>query len=257
MSTSVTDPLVETDSSASTSSSTEHRSSTQYSFTPSPENSKTSTKPELSDDESEEKKDDSMFVCNICLDIAKDAVVSMCGHLYCWPCLSEFLNLKWLKLLLKFNFRHLAWNPPNPSTLSSLQSRNFEGKSHPTLREKQRKATRSTIESPATSTRSKNRARPSARISRLSVFWRRWRFSFIVWHRCFPLRFLRFQFQLQWHATSGKKHATARNCAIRRRSVFVESLLVGCAFVLLVVDFGLARNRCTFISRLVVASMKF
>lgn len=62
--------------------------STQYSFTPSPENSKTSTKPDLSDDE--DKKDDSMYVCNICLDIAKDSVVSYCGHLYCWPCLSEF-----------------------------------------------------------------------------------------------------------------------------------------------------------------------
>lgn len=73
--------------SASTSGPSEIRSSSQYSFTPSPENSKTSTKPDISDDE--EKKDDSMYVCNICLDIAKDAVVSMCGHLYCWPCLSE------------------------------------------------------------------------------------------------------------------------------------------------------------------------
>lgn len=82
-STSHTDP----EPTASTSDSSEFRPSTQYSFTPSPENSKTSTKPDLSDDE--EKKDDSMFVCNICLDIAKDAVVSMCGHLYCWPCLSE------------------------------------------------------------------------------------------------------------------------------------------------------------------------
>lgn len=72
-----------------TTSTHDPRPSTQYSFTPSPENSKTSTKPDLSDDE--EKKDDSMFVCNICLDIAKDAVVSMCGHLYCWPCLSKNL----------------------------------------------------------------------------------------------------------------------------------------------------------------------
>lgn len=30
----------------------------------------------------EEKKDDRMFECNICLDAAKDAVVSMCGHLF-------------------------------------------------------------------------------------------------------------------------------------------------------------------------------
>lgn len=81
-----TDSLPNAEPTASTSDSSDFRSSTQYSFKPSPENSKTSTKPDQSDDE--EKKDDSMFVCNICLDIAKDAVVSMCGHLYCWPCLS-------------------------------------------------------------------------------------------------------------------------------------------------------------------------
>lgn len=45
----------------------------------------------LEDDE-EEKKDDSMFECNICLDTAKDAVVSMCGHLFCWPCIHQWMN---------------------------------------------------------------------------------------------------------------------------------------------------------------------
>lgn len=30
----------------------------------------------------EDKKDDRMFECNICLDAARDAVVSMCGHLF-------------------------------------------------------------------------------------------------------------------------------------------------------------------------------
>lgn len=29
-----------------------------------------------------DKKDDSMFECNICLDVARDAVVTMCGHLF-------------------------------------------------------------------------------------------------------------------------------------------------------------------------------
>jgi len=80
-----------------TTSGNEPRKSTQYSFTPSPENSKTSTKRDLSDDE--EKKDDSMFVCNICLDIAKDAVVSMCGHLYCWPCLNTWLETRPTRML--------------------------------------------------------------------------------------------------------------------------------------------------------------
>lgn len=86
-----TEVFSESEATTSTNSPAEPRPSTQYSFTPSPENSKTSTKPESDDEEA--KKDDSMFVCNICLDIAKDAVVSMCGHLYCWPCLSELLAL--------------------------------------------------------------------------------------------------------------------------------------------------------------------
>lgn len=36
-------------------------------------------------------KNDSAFECNICLDTARDAVVSMCGHLFCWPCLYQWL----------------------------------------------------------------------------------------------------------------------------------------------------------------------
>lgn len=42
----------------------------------------------------EEKNDDSMYECNICLDTAKDAVVSMCGHLFCWPCLHQWLETR-------------------------------------------------------------------------------------------------------------------------------------------------------------------
>lgn len=34
---------------------------------------------------------DSAFECNICLETARDAVVSMCGHLFCWPCLYQWL----------------------------------------------------------------------------------------------------------------------------------------------------------------------
>jgi E3 ubiquitin-protein ligase RNF5 len=29
----------------------------------------------------------SQYECNICLDTARDAVISYCGHLFCWPCL--------------------------------------------------------------------------------------------------------------------------------------------------------------------------
>lgn len=40
------------------------------------------SKPSGSAEEKEKEKDDRMFECNICLDTAKDAVVSMCGHLF-------------------------------------------------------------------------------------------------------------------------------------------------------------------------------
>lgn len=35
---------------------------------------------------------ESNFECNICLDVAKEAVVSMCGHLFCWACLYRWLD---------------------------------------------------------------------------------------------------------------------------------------------------------------------
>lgn len=34
------------------------------------------------------------FDCNICLEPASDAVVSMCGHLFCWPCLHQWLETR-------------------------------------------------------------------------------------------------------------------------------------------------------------------
>ncbi|XP_046415150.1 E3 ubiquitin-protein ligase RNF185 isoform X1 [Neodiprion pinetum] len=42
----------------------------------------------------EKERDERMFECNICLDTAKDAVVSMCGHLFCWPCLYQWLETR-------------------------------------------------------------------------------------------------------------------------------------------------------------------
>ncbi|KAG6744872.1 hypothetical protein POTOM_051512 [Populus tomentosa] len=54
------------------------------------------------EDEVSEKKDDvektsdidgSFFDCNICLDLATDPVVTCCGHLFCWPCLYQWLHV--------------------------------------------------------------------------------------------------------------------------------------------------------------------
>ena len=39
------------------------------------------------------------FECNICLDTAKDAVVSMCGHLFCWPCLHRWMETQQTRVL--------------------------------------------------------------------------------------------------------------------------------------------------------------
>ncbi|GAV86101.1 zf-C3HC4_2 domain-containing protein [Cephalotus follicularis] len=62
---------------------------------------------ELHDDVSPKKKwspvpdparvsenDSGSFDCNICLDSAHDPVVTLCGHLYCWPCIYKWLNVQ-------------------------------------------------------------------------------------------------------------------------------------------------------------------
>jgi|ERR1712059_89619 len=41
-----------------------------------------------------EGETDRAFECNICLDTARDAVISMCGHLFCWPCLHQWLETR-------------------------------------------------------------------------------------------------------------------------------------------------------------------
>ncbi|XP_010429331.1 PREDICTED: E3 ubiquitin-protein ligase RNF185-like [Camelina sativa] len=32
------------------------------------------------------------FECNICFEIAQDPIVTLCGHLFCWPCLYRWLH---------------------------------------------------------------------------------------------------------------------------------------------------------------------
>ncbi|XP_072151387.1 uncharacterized protein [Setaria viridis] len=38
-------------------------------------------------------KDSGSFECNICLDLAQDPGVTLCGHLFCWPCLYKWLHV--------------------------------------------------------------------------------------------------------------------------------------------------------------------
>lgn len=35
--------------------------------------------------------EDSAYSCNICLEISKEPVVTLCGHLFCWPCLFRWV----------------------------------------------------------------------------------------------------------------------------------------------------------------------
>ncbi|KAK9287194.1 hypothetical protein L1049_015606 [Liquidambar formosana] len=32
------------------------------------------------------------FECNICFELAQDPIVTLCGHLFCWPCLYSWLH---------------------------------------------------------------------------------------------------------------------------------------------------------------------
>ncbi|KAJ3072938.1 hypothetical protein HDU98_002583 [Podochytrium sp. JEL0797] len=40
----------------------------------------------------EGEEEGGMFECNICLDTASSPIVTLCGHLYCWNCLSRWMH---------------------------------------------------------------------------------------------------------------------------------------------------------------------
>ncbi|CAL9690808.1 unnamed protein product [Knipowitschia caucasica] len=44
--------------------------------------------------DAETDRERATFECNICLDTARDAVISLCGHLFCWPCLHQWLETR-------------------------------------------------------------------------------------------------------------------------------------------------------------------
>lgn len=37
--------------------------------------------------------DSGSFECNICFELAQDPIVTLCGHLFCWPCLYRWLHV--------------------------------------------------------------------------------------------------------------------------------------------------------------------
>tara|TARA_B100000073_G_scaffold312652_2_gene286561 strand:- start:6403 stop:6852 length:450 start_codon:yes stop_codon:yes gene_type:complete len=33
-----------------------------------------------------------LWECNICLETAKEPIITQCGHLYCWPCIHKYVR---------------------------------------------------------------------------------------------------------------------------------------------------------------------
>jgi len=54
-----------------------------------PDAARVSTSGRIEDDE--EKR---AFECNICYELAREPVVTLCGHLYCWPCIYRWMQVQ-------------------------------------------------------------------------------------------------------------------------------------------------------------------
>ncbi|XP_012079096.1 E3 ubiquitin-protein ligase RNF185 isoform X2 [Jatropha curcas] len=48
--------------------------------------------PEFASYSSNNGSDAGDFECNICFELAQDPIVTLCGHLFCWPCLYRWLH---------------------------------------------------------------------------------------------------------------------------------------------------------------------
>lgn len=113
-----------------------------------------------SDTKEEEKKDDKMFECNICLDTARDAVVSMCGHLF-WYLICHCIKFS-RKLRVFFQLALLTsvvGNAPKSPSLSRLQSGHKQRTGRPIVRQRQRQTGGPPREGAAQTGRPTNRSR--------------------------------------------------------------------------------------------------
>lgn len=55
--------------------------------------SRSPLRPSTSNDYNANNGDAGDFECNICFDLAQDPIVTLCGHLFCWPCLYKWLHI--------------------------------------------------------------------------------------------------------------------------------------------------------------------
>lgn len=55
-------------------------------------NNSTSASPAPSSSSGDDDSEDHNFDCNICLYTSTEPVITLCGHLYCWPCLYRWLS---------------------------------------------------------------------------------------------------------------------------------------------------------------------
>jgi E3 ubiquitin-protein ligase RNF5 len=46
----------------------------------------------LLDSETDKDNDTILFECNICLDTASQPVITLCGHLFCWSCIYQWIT---------------------------------------------------------------------------------------------------------------------------------------------------------------------
>lgn len=74
----------------------------------------------------------SRFTCNICLDTVNEPVVTRCGHLYCWPCLYQ-----WLEPGITTREKKQLVQTESPSTVDTITSNNLSMEEEPVAETRQ------------------------------------------------------------------------------------------------------------------------